>query len=134
MVFVVVNHKGIFFKENNMEENWMTVVYGVKINDDGILEIDTKKLLEKANKLRAIKPSVKKYDIPTLVKVKMKKYYGSYTNEAKKKQVICLDTNEVFESSKAACKFYKLSTSALCECLKGRKANAAGYRWAYYTE
>jgi hypothetical protein len=28
----------------------------------------------------------------------------------------------------------KLSTSALCECLKGRKANAAGYRWAYYTE
>lgn len=105
-----------------MKEFWTKITDGVEVSTNGMLKLDMKKLLSK---------NVGLNEEPIFVSVDTGTYY---TNESKKKQVICTDTNEVFESSKAACKYYNLSSSTLCSCLKGHIDLAGGYHWAYYTE
>lgn len=48
------------------------------------------------------------------------------------KKVICIDTNEVFESGKAVCRYFNISNSALSRCLKGYKDDVEGLKFEYY--
>lgn len=53
-----------------------------------------------------------------------------------KKQVICLDTNEVFESVREAARQMHCGDSTIWNCVSGHAAHgmALGLRWAYYNE
>lgn len=48
------------------------------------------------------------------------------------KKVICVETNEVFESIRDAGNRYNISFSCICMCCKGKSKTAGGYHWAYY--
>ena len=112
-----------------VKENWTEVWAVVRVSDLGNFDFDKEKILEIANKQK-VQP--KKYDKPTLIKVKMS--IGSAGSDARKKQIICIDTNEVFESLRAASKYTKMSPSMLCRCAQWGKADTNGLHWAYYTE
>ena len=112
-----------------MKETWTKVVAVIEVSNLGNFKFDEGKVLEIANK-RQVQP--KKYDKPTLIKVKMS--IGSAGSDARKKQIICIDTNELFESLRAASKYTKTSPSMLCRCIQWGKADINGLRWAYYTE
>ena len=112
-----------------MKETWTEVVTVVKVSNLGNFDFDKEKILEIANKRQA---QPKKYDKPTLIKVKMS--IGSAGSDARKKQIICIDTNELFESLRAASKYTKTSPSMLCRCVMGNTPDTNGLRWAYYTE
>ena len=114
-----------------MKETWKKIWVEVEVSDLGNVKFDINKLQPNVRK-NTVK--VKKYDEPTLVKVKFKEHYSSYLNTCKKKKVICLDTNQWFESLKAACKYFKISPSGLSSCLTGKKFDVNGLHWAYYTE
>ena len=129
MVFVVANHKGIFLGEKHMSENWKTVWAEVEVSNLGNVRLDVKKIQEQANK----KPTqFTKYDKPTMMDVR--NGVGNDGGDSRKKQIICIDTNEVFESLRAASKHTKTSPSMLCRCIQWGKADTNGLRWAYYTE
>lgn len=55
-------------------------------------------------------------------------------NYSKAKKVICLETNEIFDSITEAAKAVNISKSHITECCKGKLKSAAGYHWAYYYE
>ena len=112
-----------------MKETWTEVWTVVKVSDLGNFNFDEGKVLEIANKRQA---QPKKYDKPTLIKVKMS--IGSAGSDSRKKQIICIDTNEVFESLRAASKHTKTSPSMLCRCVMGSTPDINGLHWAYYTE
>ena len=112
-----------------VKETWTEVVTVVKVSNLGNFDFDKEKILEIANK-RQVQP--KKYDKPTLIKVKMS--IGSAGSDSRKKQIICIDTNELFESLRAASKHTKTSPSMLCRCIQWGKVDTNGLRWAYYTE
>ena len=112
-----------------VKENWTEVVTVVKVSNLGNFKFDEGKVLEIANR-RQTQP--KKYDKPTLIKVKMS--IGSAGSDSRKKQIICIDTNEVFESLRAASKHTKMSPSMLCRCVMGNTPDVNGLHWAYYTE
>ena len=112
-----------------VKEFWRTIWAEVEVSNLGNVKVDIKKIQSMTEKLS---DRVQKYDTPTFVKVKTKK--GSAGSESRKRPVICLDTNQVFESITAACKYYGFTDSMLCLCLQGKKHNVFGYRWAYYTE
>ena len=112
-----------------MKETWTEVVSVVKVSNLGNFDFDKEKILEIANKRQA---QPKKYDKPTLIKVKMN--IGSAGSDSRKKQIICIDTNEVFESLRAASKYTKMSPSMLCRCVMGNTPDTNGLHWAYYTE
>lgn len=52
---------------------------------------------------------------------------------AKYREVICIDTNEVFENIKSACEKYGLHHSNIVACCNGRRATCGGYKWKYKT-
>ena len=112
-----------------VKENWTEVWTVVKVSDLGNFDFDGEKIKAIANK-RQVQP--KKYDKPTLIKVKMS--IGSAGSDSRKKQIICIDTNELFESLRAASKHTKTSPSMLCRCIQWGKADINGLHWAYYTE
>ena len=114
-----------------VNETWSKVLVVVEVSNLGNVKLDIKKMQNLANK-QLTQP--KKYDEPTMVKVKTK--VGSAGSQARKKPVICLDTNQVFESTVAACKYYKnkFSGTALWNCLQGKRLSVIGLEWAYYTE
>ena len=112
-----------------MEETWTTVWTEVEVSNLGNFKFDEEKVLAIANK----KPiQFKRYDKPTFINVETSK--GTAGGDARKKQIICLDTNEVFESLRAASKHTKICAARLCRCLKGNMPDTRGYRWTYYTE
>ena len=113
------------------KETWATVWTSIEVSSLGNVRLDIKKMQALASKQP---PNPKKYDEPTMVKVKTK--LGSAGSQARKKPVICLDTNQVFESTVAACKYYKnkFSGTALWNCLQGKRLSVIGLEWAYYTE
>ena len=113
------------------KETWATVWTSIEVSSLGNVRLGIKKMQALASKQP---PKPKKYDEPTMVKVKMS--IGSAGSQARKKPVICLDTNQVFESMTAACKYYKnkFSSTALWNCLQGKKLSVIGLEWAYYTE
>lgn len=49
------------------------------------------------------------------------------------KKVICIETNEVFESIKEAAKTINYNCH-ISDCCKGKRKTAGGYHWAYYEE
>lgn len=55
------------------------------------------------------------------------------TNAAKYKKVRNIDTNEVFESIKAAANSCGVSHSMIWNCIRGKAKTAGGFRWEYYT-
>lgn len=56
--------------------------------------------------------------------------YGTH-NEKIRKKVICIETQEVFNSITEAAKAINKSTGNICDCLKGKHKTCAGYHWAY---
>ena len=117
-----------------MKEFWTTVMAEVEVSNLGGLRVNMQKLAEDAGHADGINFPVKASEKPIKVKVKVKQYKGRYNNASKKKKIICLNTNQVFESLKAASAYYEISASSLSNCLKGHMELAGGYRWAYYTE
>ena len=55
-------------------------------------------------------------------------------NHAHKKAVICLDTQQTFDSINKASKIHNLDPSSIVRVCKGRQKTAGGYHWAYMTE
>lgn len=56
-------------------------------------------------------------------------YNSNYSNA---KKVICVETNEIFNSIKEAAIKNNVSKSAICMACKGKRNIAAGYHWRYY--
>ena len=110
-----------------MEETWSTVWTEVRVSNLGNVELDIKKIQADLKK-RAYK--VKRYDEPTFVNVRMKQFAKAVA----KKSIICLNTNQWFESLNAAGKFFKIEPRKLSRCLKGHIPDVNGLEWAYYTE
>lgn len=54
--------------------------------------------------------------------------------KAHQKKVICLETNEIFESVSEAAKAVDVAVSCISRCITGRHKTAAGYHWKYYDE
>lgn len=50
------------------------------------------------------------------------------------REIICLDTNEIFPSLSVASRAYGVSTTAICRCLKGKSNTASGMHWKYTDE
>lgn len=50
------------------------------------------------------------------------------------KQVINIDTGEIFECMKDACEKYDISATHLSAACRGRRKTAKGYRWKYYNK
>lgn len=53
------------------------------------------------------------------------------TSRAKFKRVINIDTEEVFESAKAACDKYGISPANLSSCCHGKRKVAGGFHWKF---
>ena len=105
-----------------VKETWTEVWTVVKVSDLGNVKI--KKTARKA----------KIYDMPTFTNVKFKDYSTGIANVARRKPVICLNTNQWFESLSAACKYFKICPKKLSNCLRGNTPDTNGLHWAYYTE
>ena len=58
-------------------------------------------------------------------------YNSNYSNA---KKVICVETQEAFDSLTDAAKAINRSVKTLNNHLKGRKKTCAGYHWAYYED
>lgn len=50
------------------------------------------------------------------------------------RKIICLDTNENFPSIATASRAYGISSTAICNCLKGKTNTASGLHWKYKDE
>ena len=56
------------------------------------------------------------------------------TNYSNAKKVICIETNEVFDSITECAKAKNITLQAISNCLTGRSKTAASYHWTYYDE
>lgn len=70
-----------------------------------------------------------KYNVPTFINTDTNKTQKNYHLL---KKIICTTTNEVFDSCKAACKYFNISNSSLSRCLKGHKDDIDGLNFEYY--
>ena len=52
--------------------------------------------------------------------------------KSRQKKVICVETQEVFDSINEAAKVVDIVHSGISDCLAGRKKTAGGYHWKYY--
>ena len=50
-----------------------------------------------------------------------------------KKQIRCVETQEIFDSIRAAAKKYNLNEPHLSNCCKGKRKTHKGYHWEYVT-
>ena len=108
-----------------MIQAWTKLTEGVEINNKGELKLDLEKLTNFARNLN------RKTKEPNFVKVNT----GTYKNNHQaKKRVICVETNQVFDSIKAAAQYNNIYSSNISSCLRGNQATAGCYHWAYYTE
>ena len=48
-----------------------------------------------------------------------------------KKQVICVETGEVFESLTAAAQYYNIAKASISACLSGKRKTAGNYHWKF---
>lgn len=55
-------------------------------------------------------------------------------NQRLSKRVICIETNEIFNSIKEAAKALDIVPSNISSCLTGKRQIAGGFHWAYYYE
>ena len=108
-----------------VKETWKTIWAEIEVSNLGNVRFDSDKILYKVQTKLSFK-----LDNPTFVKVRMKQYKHAVA----KKKVICLDTNEWFESLNAASKYFKLCPKRLSRCLRENKVDVNGLHWAYYTE
>ena len=56
------------------------------------------------------------------------------SGKARRKKVVCIETQEIFNSLTEAGKAINRSESNISQCLKGIINTCAGYHWAYYNE
>ena len=54
--------------------------------------------------------------------------------KACRKKVICLETNEIFNSVTEAAKSVNIDQSSISNCLAGRYKTSASYHWRYYED
>jgi group I intron endonuclease len=95
----------------------------------------------------SIKLNINKSSISSCCSKKLKSagklhfcYYEDYINNNyntnpssyKTKKIICLETNEIFNSIKEASNTKNISVSALISCCKGKSKTSGGYHWEYY--
>lgn len=57
--------------------------------------------------------------------------HASQVLNMRKKKVMCIENNEIFNSLKDASYKYKISSSDLSNCLAGRTKTYAGFHWKY---
>lgn len=50
------------------------------------------------------------------------------------KKVLCIETNEIFDSLPEAAKAKNVSSSCICNCCNGKAKTCGGYHWKYYEE
>ena len=55
-------------------------------------------------------------------------------NYSQAKKVICLETNEIFDSITKAAKAVDINPGNIGHCLAGRRKTAGGFHWAYYEQ
>lgn len=53
------------------------------------------------------------------------------TTKSSKKQIICIENNQVFDSLSSAAKTLNISINSISNCLTGRCISAGGYHWKY---
>ena len=70
-----------------------------------------------------------KEEFPNTIKVKSDL---TGANNPSARRVICLTTNEVFDTMKEACKKYGINPSNLSSCCRGKLKTTGGMRWKYY--
>lgn len=51
-----------------------------------------------------------------------------------KKKIICVETDEIFNSISEAARKYGLVVSHICGCCKGSRKSVGGYHWRYADE
>ena len=64
------------------------------------------------------------------------KYNNSYGTRLEKirKKILCVETNEVFESITEAAKAKNTNLGSISHCCKGQRNTAGSYHWKYYKE
>lgn len=66
--------------------------------------------------------------------IKNNKHYNPSFYDNKKKPVICINTQEVFDSILSASKHFNIAKSSISNCCKGRAKKAKGLVFAFYEE
>lgn len=51
--------------------------------------------------------------------------------KAKRKKVLCIELNRIFDSEKQAERELKIGVSRISECCSGKNKTAGGYHWSY---
>lgn len=54
--------------------------------------------------------------------------------QKKKEKVLCVETNEIFDTAAEAGREKKINASCLSGCLNKKKETAGGYHWKYVSE
>jgi hypothetical protein len=61
----------------------------------------------------------------------IKHSYDVLKNKGHTKKVVCVETNNIFNSIKEAANSYKLHSALICACCNGRQRTTGGYHWKY---
>ena len=88
------------------------------------------------SKIKMSKASKKKWNNPEYanpLRKKMKEVHGG-KNNINAKKVICINTNEVFETMTEAANKYSLNMKNISQVCAGEKATTRGLQFAYYEE
>ena len=54
--------------------------------------------------------------------------------KSRQKKVICIETQQIFDSVTKAAKAVNVSPSHISECCRGKLKTSGGYHWAYYED
>lgn len=147
-----VNHKDFNISNNNADNlEWCSIKENVRysVNNDRYDSSDlakelrkfgkesnlVKEVIELNNNGMTIEDICRKYKVSynTFSKYNIKlKAIGTKGMSNNNKKVICLDTNEIFNSIKSANARYKITT--IGDCCTNRQKTAGGLHWSYYSE
>ena len=65
-------------------------------------------------------------------KIKAKTFQGE--NNPKAQKVICIETNQIFNTIKEAAIFMKVTPGGISKACRGEQKTSAGYHWRYYNK
>ena len=56
------------------------------------------------------------------------------TSEGHYKKIICIETEEIFDSLQMASKLKNIDSSSLSKVCRGKRQTAGGFHWRYFNE